>query len=314
MSKLNFLVSLNTYSDPNASNAPSLNNFKWTRDIGGIPVSNPISSELSLAPGESKILFSGSRTLLSDNTTNYSLTLKPLSSNTYKLAATSGTMPNFRTPRSIGADATTQVSVTRNGPLAIFTSTGGTPFNLATVQIGDLVRIGSLFNQLSQGEYKILAKTSTSFTIENQLASSEGPITLGAGYTSQIQIYSSSGVQIDDTLIISGGFSLVTQGSYKITSVTANYLEFYSTEALPIESNIQTTAINVYSSAKSLVYIECNQKATVIVNGNQSMNIEPFVVNDSSKPGIFMVNSTVYSLEVQNNSLNPAEVFLATVE
>lgn len=314
MSKLSFLVFLNAYSDSNASNAPSLSNFKWNRNIDGIPASNPISEAFSLAPNESKTLFSGVRTLGQDGTTQYNISLKPLSSSTYLLTAVSGTLPNFRTPRSTGADATTQVTVTLNGPLAIFTSTGGTLFNLAAVQIGDYVRIGDLFNQLSQGEYKIIAKTTTSFTVENTSAAAEGPITLGSGFANQIQIYSAAGVQINDTLVISGGFSLATQGSYKITSVAANYLEFYSTDALPTESNIQTQAIAIYSSAKTLVYLECGQKATITINGNQTMNMEPFIINSSVQPGVFMVHSTVYSLAVQNTSLDPSSLFLATVE
>lgn len=314
MSKLNFLVYLNVYSDPSSSNAPSLSNFKWARDITSIPASNPISEATPLAPGEAKMLFSGIRTLAQDGTTQYSISLKPLSSNTYVLTAIAGTLPNFRTPRSIGIDATTQITVTRNGPLAIFTSTGGVALNTTAVVIGDMVRIGSLFNPLSQGEYKILAKTSNSFTVENSSASTEGPITLAAGFASQIQIYSAAGVQVGDTIVISGGFSAVTQGSYKVTGVGANFLEFYSTDALPIESAVMTQAIALYSSAKSLVYIECDQKAIVTINGNQVMNMEPFIINDSTRPGVFMVRSTVYSLAIQNNSLDSANVFLATVE
>lgn len=314
MSKLNFLVYLNTSSDPSSSNNPSLNNFKWTREITGIPASNPISQALPLAPGESKTLFSGTRTLSGDGSTVYSIAPKPLSSNTYIFSATSGTLPNFRTPRSTGADATTAVTVTLNGPLVTFTSTAGTPFNLAAVQVGDFARIGNLFNQLNQGEYQILAKTSTSFTVENFTAVAEGPIVLGAGFAAQVQIYSAAGVQAGDTLVISGGFSLVTQGSYKITAVAANYLEFYFTDILPAESGIMTTAIAVYSAAKSLVYIECDQKATITINGSQTMNMEPLVVNDFVQPGVFMVHSTIYSLSIQNNSLETANAFLATVE
>jgi hypothetical protein len=198
--------------------------------------------------------------------------------------------------------------------LAIFSSTGGTAFNFAAIQVGDMVRIGDLFNQLSRGEYKVIAKTATSFTVENPSAAAEGPITLGVDFAEQIQIYSAAGVQAGDTLVISGGFSVATQGSYKITSVAANFIEFYSTDALPIESDIQTQAIAVYSSAKSLVYIECDQKATITINGDQTMKMEPIVINDSVQPGVFMVHATVYSLDIQSNSLDSANVFLATVE
>lgn len=314
MQKFQAMIYLNAYADTSASNSPSLNSFRWTREINGVPATDPISASPSLAPGESKVLFSGTRTLSHDGTTNYSIALKPLTSNTYVLSVPSGTLPNFRTPRAIGSDATSQITVTRNGPLTIFTSVAGTLLNLASVVVGDLVRIGSVFNYLSQGEYKILSKTSTSFTVENQLGVSEGPITLGAGFASQIQIYSSAGVQVNDTIVINGGFSSVSQGSYNITSVGANFLEFYSTAILPQESNIQTNAISIYSSAKSFVYIESDKNVSVLINGSLAVKIEPFVIGSTIQPGVFMLKSTVYSLEVQSASIDTANLFLATVE
>ena len=95
MSKLNFLVFLQTYSDSSASNSPSLSNFRWSRNVDGLSVNNPISQAFVLAPGESRTLFDGTRTLSHDGTTQYSLTLKPLSLHTF---CVSGSLPNFELP------------------------------------------------------------------------------------------------------------------------------------------------------------------------------------------------------------------------
>lgn len=316
MPNLNLLVFLNSYSDPNSSNNPSLSNFKWDREINGLSVENPQSLAFSLAPGETRVLFNGSRTLAQDGTTLYSIALKPLTSNTYILSNTGGTAPDFRTPRAPGADATTQISVVLNGPLATFSSTGGTPLALLSggVVVGDYVRIGNLFNPANQGEWKIIAVTATSFTVENELAAAEGPITLGSGFAAQLQIYSAAGVQIGDTLNITGGFSPVTQGSYKITSVGAEFLEFYSTDVLPAEGPIMTQAIAAYIDAKQLVYLESDQHCSMILNGVGGGEIQPFVINNSTQPGIFMRTSTIYSMSVTNNSTSPANLFLASVE
>lgn len=316
MPNFNFLVFLNAYEDSQSSNNPSMSNFKWNRNINGLSVENPQSSAFSLAPGETKTLFNGTRTLAQDNTTEYSLALKALTSNTYVLSWTGGAAPNFRSPRTTGADATTQVTVALNGPLATFTSTGGTSFSLIVggVVVGDYVRIGNLFNQANQGEYKIVALTATSFTVENELAAVEGPITLGSGFASQIQIYSALGVQIDDTLVISGGFSPVTQGSYKITSVAANFLEFYSADALPQEGPITTQAIAVYSSAKRLVYLEADKHCSITLNGVSGDDIEPLIMNNNVIHGIFMRTSLMYSMSVTNVSTDTASLFLASVE
>lgn len=314
MPKLSLLIHLVAYSDPGASNAPSLSNFRWTRDMTGIPASNPLSEALSLAPGESKSIFNGSRTLSSDNTTAYDIALKPLSSSVYRITNSAGTAPNFRTPRALGIDATTQITAVVNGPIVTFTQTGGTAMSTAAVSVGDSVRIGDQFNILNQGEYKIIAKTSNSITVENQVAVNEGPITLGASFADQISIYSAAGVQIGDTLILSSGFSAVTLGSYKITDVSAQYIEFYSTAVLPIESGIVNPGLAIYSAAKQLVYIEADQKCSVTVNGSIVSNMEPFIINNSKQPGVFMLKSTIYSLSIQNNSTDSASLFLASVE
>ncbi len=556
---------LNAYSDNNPSNQPSMNNFRWNRNINSVPAQNPTSLAFQLAPGESRLLFSGMRTLAQDSTTQYSLSLQPLTSNTYVLSAVAGTLPNFRTPRTTGASATTQVNVTLNGPVATFTSiagiaasftgqipgmilpvtitantfgtignsvvlpgdgtssintlisvwntanpsntvtltagngtqvpdagtyasftgtilgtstpvtitsnvlgtigstvflvgdgtssistliatwntdnpsntitltsgdgtqipaggvkahytgipaglstsitltasnsgvngnditligdgtssvdtlianwnimnpsntmilssgngsqipnilsvsilaggvnpamvnlTGGTygdivlsggasptPFNLISggVQVGDFVQIGNILNPSlnvfspnNWGTFQILAVTATSFSIDNGIAVAEGPITLGSDFANQIAIYSALGVQIGDTLDITGGFSQVTQGAYSITGVGANFLTFYSTAILPQQSNIMTEAINVYFMAKKFLYLESDQNCGLTFNGTLNDTIQPFVYPAFTQPGIMAKTATVYSLTIVNNSTNTANLFLATIE
>lgn len=314
MSKLNFLVYLNVYSDSSASNAPSLSNLKWAREITGIPAQNPKDEAFSLAPGESKTVFNGTRTLLADGTTEYDIALKPLSTSNYRITWASGTAPAFRTLRANGADATTQITAVVNGPIVTFSSTGGTALNMAAVQVGDAVRIGTDFNILNQGEFKIIAKTATSFTVENFTGVNEGPITLGADFADQIRIYSAAGVQRGDTIVLASGFSPASFGSYKVTDVSDNYVEFYTTEVLPIESGIVSTDLAIYSSAKALIYVETNEKVQATVNGSQVSNIEPFIIGDNKQPGVFMLKNTVWSFAIQNTSLDTASIFVASVE
>lgn len=567
MSKFSLSVYLNAYSDIFPSNAPGQNSFKWNRDLVSAFASNPISDgPLSVAPGETLNFFNGSRTLLQDNTTEYDLALAPLETSVYELSWASGTKPNFRTPRTTGADATTQVNVTVNGPVVTFTSSPGqyakfvgmipgmtssvtitanvlgtagnsvalvgdgsstisalisawntgnpgnavtltlgngaqipnaptfatfnglvnglsssvlltantagtignsislvgdgtsdistlitawnvanpsnqvtltsgtgtqipsagaaasytgtpvgvatpvtitsdsvgsqgnsvelladgissintlianwnisnpsntidlisgnglqiptfgdaiplsggsdagiidlggglaneidlsggatsTPFNLTGggVVVGDYVAIGSNFNVLNQGTFQIIAVTATSFAVEIITGTNEGPIALGSSFATQIQIFSAAGVQVGDTLVISGGFSKASWGSYEITDVTAQSVEFSSSSALPQESSILTEAITIYSNAKSFVYIESDSVLDVILNTVDIGQIEPFLINNAALPslpqkavpGIFMLKSTIYSLSVTNNGLNTATVFFAAVE
>jgi hypothetical protein len=566
MSKFNFSVYLNAYEDRHPSNAPSRNNFKWARDVHSLVVNNPINEAAQIAPSASLSLFSGLRALNQDGTTQYSIALVPLTTTTYELSWSGGTAPNFRTPRALGIDATTQILTTVNGPLETFTSSPGTyatvsaqiagmiqsvtitannlgpagnsviltangsstiselvmdwnlanPSNMITlisgsgnqipnaplfaafagiilgtasiveitadnagtvgnsvvltgdgsssinqlitvwnlenpgntisltsgdgtqipaggtfafytgdgepatpdffpitltadnigfignnieligdgasnvntlianwnianpsntvsltaglggqipqfgalfqlltgtnpamvdlaggqnaniqlsggttatmmntssVVVGDYVTIGNLFNYSNQGTFQVLATGANSFTIANPQAVVEGPILLGSGFATQLQVYSAAGVQINDTVVINSGFSPATQGSYEITSVLPQSIQFSSTAILPQEGPI-TTEIIIYSEAKNLVYIESDASLNVIVNGVNVGNIEPFIAINAAQPslpptripGVFMFKTVIYSLSVTNMGLDPANVFFAAVE
>ncbi len=321
MATLKSLVFLQGYEgSPSAAcsgSPPSKNFFKWTRELQ-TSISSALSETFQIAPGESQTLFSGTVTLTQDGTTQYSLALAPFQSSVYQLTNTGGTAPTFRTLRSIGTDATTQVTTSVNGPILTYTFTGGTLPDLSSVQPGDNVLIGSDFNQLNQGAtgiWQIISTTSTSFSVVNPSGYVEGPITLGSGFANQVRIFSAAGVQIGDTVIISSGFSPVSWGSYQITLVTDNYLYFSYTGSLPAQSGI-TTEVAVYSMAKSLVYLESDQSLSLTLNGTLSgPGIVPQVANGSVFPGVFMQNGTViYSCAVTNNSINVANVTLLSAE
>jgi hypothetical protein len=316
MSKLNMLIFLNSYGDHRSTNTPNHNGIKWTREISAIPTLDAgDTSTFVLAAGESRTVFDTTRTLGQNNTTRYGISLLLGSSNTYVLSAVGGSLPNFRTPRTTDADNTTQVSVTTNGPVSTFSSTGGTPFNLINggVVVGDQVLIGNIFNAANQGTWKVIAVTATSFSVANPNAVAEGPFTLGINYLSIIQIFSAAGVQVNDTLVISSGFSPVSWGSYYITSVSANSLQFYTTAILPQQSSIMTE-IAIYENAKKFVYLEADQLCNVSINGSTAGNVQPWIINNTTVPGQYMMTATVYSMVVTNASTSGAHLMLASVE
>ena len=146
MATLKTLVFLQGYEgSPSAScsgNPPSKNFFKWTRESQS-SISSALSETFQIAPGATQSLFSGTVSLTQDGTTQYSLALVPFQTSIYQLTNTGGTAPTFRTLRSIGADATTQVTTSLNGPILTYTFTGGTLPTLTSVQPGDNVLIGN---------------------------------------------------------------------------------------------------------------------------------------------------------------------------
>ena len=60
MANLQLLVNIGSYSDTSPSNAPSMQNFKWTRAINALTAANPQSEQAQVAISGSATLFSGS--------------------------------------------------------------------------------------------------------------------------------------------------------------------------------------------------------------------------------------------------------------
>lgn len=313
MSKLNIFLAITAYEDENPTNNPSKNIFKWVNDLQGASIEEPSASTVRLAPGQTLSLFSGEVALSDDGTTTYDLSLKSGTANTYSLKHNAGTAPVFRTLRSLAQDATSEITVTKNATLAIFTSSGGTLLNLASLVVGDEVRIGSQFNVANQGKFKVLSKTTTSFTVENASASAEGPVVLGATFADQVRAYSSAGVQIGDKVVIDSGFSIVSQGTYEITDVQDNKIEFYSLSALPTETNV-TENLRIFNQSKKFIYVESDKKISISINGTNSNTIEPVLLGIKFKSGCFMQNTTMSSAEITNNSQDTAIVTFLTAE
>jgi len=312
MSKMNVFVYLNAYKDSNPSNNPSMNNFKWIRELQGLSAKEPQSIEFTLAPGESKVMFDGQRALLSDSTTTYSLTLQ--AGSIYVLKHTAGTAPAFRTLRNIGYDATTQITVTVSGSLMTLTSTGGTPITTTSVLVGDEVSVGVGFNAANRGRFKIISKTANSITVENASALAEGPVTLGSDYTEDMRIYSASGVQKGDKIRLGSGFSLTAQNTYTVTGVQDNLVEFFSASVLPNETGLVNPSVVIYSSAKKLIYAETNKPVDVNINGVAESKIEPFIEGNNSLPGMLLKRSTMWSMTITNNSTDTATLYFISIE
>jgi len=170
------------------------------------------------------------------------------------------------------------------------------------------------FNVLqNQGTFVILAVTATSISFENANGVAETSVTLTGSFATEIRIFSSAGVQIGDNLGLTAGFSSLSFGNYEITYVADNYLEFYYSNTLPQEVDINTQ-VSIYSSAKSLIYVESNKKLDAIINGAQTLRIEPFVNANVTSPGMLLLKSTMHTLVLQNEDSAEATVFVASVE
>src|SRR5580698_335358 len=98
MGTLKSLIFLNAYQNPStcgSSNQPHQQSFRWTREITNASISSALSETFQIAPGATQSLFSGTRTLTQDGTTQYSLAPVAFSSSLYQLTNTGGTAPTF---------------------------------------------------------------------------------------------------------------------------------------------------------------------------------------------------------------------------
>lgn len=323
MPTLNFQLNAVAYKDIKPSNNPSIRVFDLAYKQLGVSVNHPDADDLSIAPGETRVIFDGTRTTSIDGTTAFTMTQPDPSLNVYRFTRSAGTAPAFRTDRAPGVDNTSAFTVSLNGPLATYTNTGGTPLSTASTQVGDILKIenGAGFSQANSGRFVILAKTSSSLTVQNLNAVVESIVL--SDFT-KFLVYSNGGasnqVQIGDKVIISAGFSPATQGTYEIVEVTPSYFDIAAANpnGLPLESGIipGATGLVFYNSAKKFLLIAAQQKCSVRHNADTSDNVllEPGEVNNPERPAVYIKQGTTYALSIKNLSLETLEITVASAE
>ncbi len=324
MSNLNLIYGILAYDDTGTAtnNNPSQRIPDFSRQYYGISVDNPQGQKFSIPANSSLTLFDGSRSIVLSSTSSFALT-NP-SGSTYRLISTGGPSPAFRTARSTGVDATSTFNISvNNNALVNVTYTSGTSPNFSAVQPGDTLYIasGSQFSALNEGYFPVLAVTTTQLAIENNNAAAESNISLSTSYASDFRVFSSDGVQVGDTLVISAGFSTVTQGSYEITAVNTDFIEFTSSKPLPLETAVVgASGLTIYSQAKFFLHIETNQNCVLRLNGDTSdtVKIEPFLADDGNSPGIrgifSKIGSSYRAVLLNKSPTSTASVFVFTAE
>ncbi len=301
------------------NNNPKLRVADWSRQWFGLDVENPQSQNFVIPPNSSLTLFDGTRSIAVDGTTVFSIT--NTQGSTYQVIATSGTAPGFRTARSLNTSDTTTFSVSiNNNSIVSFTQTSGASVTFTSVQVGDILYIapGSLFNAGNKGFFPIVAKGANYVQIQNTSAVAESNISLTTGYATNFQIFSSSGVQVGDTVKMSIGFSPVTLGTYQVTAVAPTFFEFLSSNPLPLETGIQPTASGLafYNNSKFMTYLEVDQNCYLNFDGDTSNSntVEPFDAS-SGVDGVFIKFGSNYRGVLTNRSLlNSCSVYFFSAE
>src|ERR1700677_1341645 len=108
MSTINTTIGFLAYNDQKPGNNPNIRVFDLKYDILGQPGEQALAQDLIIPPMTSQSVFSGIRTVLTDGTTEMTVSLPYPSLNTYRFNWVGGTNPVFRVNRVLGVSDSTQ--------------------------------------------------------------------------------------------------------------------------------------------------------------------------------------------------------------
>jgi hypothetical protein len=315
------------YVDSNQSNNPQMRGIDWRRS-NTISCANPKTQPHTLAAGSTLTLFDGTRTTSIASDTEFTLSLSSLDENRYRLTWTgTGVAPAFRTDRALTPDTHT-ITVVVNANLSVsLSSSNATEFS--AVQVGDDVFIpgtttgdaSTVFSALNQGNWIVIGKNSNSIIQVARPATvdfSGVTETVVVTANSQLQAFSSTGVQVDDRVNISSGFSASVQNIFTVIAVNPSWVEFESSAVLPVSQTAVpgVSGVTFYTDAKSFVHLEVTQDAVVRLNGDTSNcnRVSPWSAGDINSSGTFEKAGPTWKMDVVNLSSQTMEIVLITAQ
>lgn len=331
-SRLNFSFNRIAFSDGGVvGNNPTLRSFDWVTQESSIPVRDTYSFDSTVLPGQSVSLKSSERTLFSDTTTTMKVDVPVLGNDVVRYRYTgTGASPVFRTNRSLGIDATTQLTVALSGnSAAVVTCTGGTSPTFNNIQVGDSVYIqpsdNVFVNSFSVSNtsvypgvlYTVIDKNSSSFTIRNPGNLVPETVLLGSSYADSIRVFSSVGVQINDSIMFDSTCNLNIQnkaGQFDVFMVTDRDLYVLNTSAVinaPVAlGGISGSPIRVFSDIISFIAIDADGEITLRLNNNPTSDITLYCYQPNK--AMFAGTMNVTSIMAINNTSNPVTVRINT--
>jgi hypothetical protein len=227
----------------------------------------------------------------------------------------------------IGLAPGSNASVTiNNNAVANFTFPNA---NLTAIQPGDVMRINGqvgfdtapyAFNPLNAGTWivasvagqTVMATRPTGIGFQ---AAQENPVTPVAN---DVIFFANDMVQAGMMFQITGTFSPVTQRTYQVLEATPYFIQFVSTQPIPVQDAVPYVAntLTMYDGVKKMVYVEVDQECSIQYNGQtDSLNrIVPIKPADRYLKGYANKWGDTFSCNVTNQSVNSCRVKFLTVE
>lgn len=259
-------------SSKNALTAP--NSSKLSICLTAVELKQSSEFTESLSPFESKTLVSTRRTSALSNTTGLQVS-QPISSltTTWRLSWTgAGTDPQFRIARALSTSALTAITITRLSDTIVRLSQATAPLSTSAIAIGDYLLIEkttdsftSPFATSNQGTpVKVVGKTSTTIDVQdNGFMVAETAVVLGADFAQVLKVFSSAGVQVNDTLVIkSTALNAGNRGEFKVTAVSSDYVEIEAS-SLVLESVTGVVATDLYFADEVIRFLAVSASGQV---------------------------------------------------
>jgi hypothetical protein len=244
------------------------------------------------------------------------------------MTATAGTAPGFRTNRALTLNTEVVTVTVNNNATVQFALSSISAGTFAAVSVGDVVWVpntstgdsANVFSETNSGFWTVLAVGPVSMVANKVLTLKRLAGTSFSGVAevvtltanTQLQAFSSAGVQVTDKLEIVSGFSSVSQKTFEISAVSHDWVEFSSTAALPLESGILPTSTGLvfYTAGKKYLRIDVDQEAVVRLNGDTTNNVKvsPIVSASRDNMGWLEKYGSCYTLTVVNKSVTDSMV------
>jgi len=288
--------------------------------IVGVGVDSDKSDRITIYPNEIKDIAVTSRALGWDATTELHFERHITGSDSMRIKFTgTGAAPNFRTKRAIGGSATTTVTITRVTPyVARIQNVGGTAWNLATVQVNDLLKLEkttdtftSPFTEVNQlyDPWLVQAKGADYIDfIDNGICSLDAGIVLGADYDFALRVMSQGPVKIGDTIELSGaGLNPSNVGKFSILDVSPEYLEIVHPLGVDEIVLIGSSTLTVYEYLIGFVHMRASSPLKVRF-GNQTEWVK---LDRIGAQAILLSSLSTHSIQAYNDS---SEIVTASVQ
>lgn len=259
----------------------------------------------TVLPNSSLTVFDRSESTNLNNTAQFSITS---SGSQYTVYQSAGTNANFRTLRAInlGSDSAFNIGI-NNSSLVTYTLSAGTSLTTSSIVAGDILYVaaGSPFAAGNQGSFSVISSTTNSISVQNTNAVAQSSVTLGASYASNFKVFSAAGVQLLDSVSVSGGFSPATQGTYVVNGITDNSFSFASTLPLPIETGVTPGASGFvfYSDPPFYFAGNGNNPAALLFDAETNgATVQPITEGYSTLNWTYLKTGNNYKLILKNLS------------